>query len=576
MTAVKSLALTISAFLLAPVARPTLAQASGFDVISTAGLGDELTCFGMSHRDPNFVMVGTHHGKIHRSDDGGATWQEVLVTPFRFLFLGRERDGDPKHDYALGLPGKSPLLQRWLRQKGLHTSGINLQQLLVKRGDKMVAVNWIEVDWNDENRVYVGTTDGLYRSTDKGRTFVRIWQGYAGTAERIINTVATDPADPQTLMVGTTRGLFVSRNRGVTFRREMNFYIRDSYIRAFFFDRNFKGLVHMAMGGAAMASPDSGKNWITTYWDLWRPRSAVQWISLGPNNIRLIGTRDGLFASFQGGEMGTWKRRGVKFVGQHVSRVLATSQPNVWYASTDAAVWRSSDYGNNWRKIMQLGGKEFPVWLHAHQGSPKHMWLMTNKRLYRFGGLPNRQPVAAAGRSLDRRLLDIPEASEFRRYVLHHEHLLFGELQKARDRAPWSAILPDLTVGGSYHRNFSTRLIQQFPYYNLPYRFFFDDQDDKFEFEAFAMWDLSPWVFDRRELPHFGRVDRNLKQEREELADRVTRMHAEYRRLAYQLVYRPPTDSLELEFTRIRLQELAAFFDIVSHGHWSKVTGGIP
>ncbi|MBW2735552.1 MAG: hypothetical protein JRH20_24470, partial [Deltaproteobacteria bacterium] len=293
-----------------------------FQLVPTVGFGDTFTCIGISHRDPNFVMIGTATGRLHRTIDGGKTWEEVWVLQHRSLFFGRERQADPTLEYALGLPGKSPHLQSWLRQKGLHTSGVNLQQFLVKEGDKPSGINWIEVDWHDENRVWVATSYGLYRSLNKGRSFVRIWQGRSGQAQRTINAVVTDPGDPKTLIVGTAGGLFISRDRGISLKKEMNFYVHGGFVRALYYDREMKGLLHMAMGGAAMASPDHGKNWITTRWHLWSPRSQVQWISLGPNNIRAMATRDGVFASWQGGEMGTWVRRGHRLTKQDVISVM--------------------------------------------------------------------------------------------------------------------------------------------------------------------------------------------------------------------------------------------------------------
>lgn len=544
-------------------------------MLSTVGFGDELTCLGMSHRNPKFVMLGTANGKLHRTVDGGASWQEITVTPFRELFFGRERHDDPRLEYALGLPGKSPHLQRFLRSRGLRTSGINLQQLLVLKGDKSVAINWIEVDWNDENRVYLGTIDGLYRSLDGGRNFMRIWQGRAGMAERVVNTVATDPFDPKTIMVGTARGLFISHDRGITFRKEMNFYIRDSHIRGLYFDPEFKGLLHMAMGGAGMATPDAGKNWITTYWDLWGPRSDVQWIGMGPQNVRALGTRDGIFASMQGGEFGTWKRRGLRFVGETVSHVLVTKDPKIWYALTNIAVWRSDDVGENWRKVMQLGGREQARWIHAHQGDDKQMWLLTNRHVYRVGDPPGLRRVRSDVRA-QRRLLDMPDLTVFWRKVMDYKHVYFPDNQAMRNRAPWAALLPTVSVGGTYRTGRDLRQISVFPYIFWSYLYFNRMDNDSFGLEVMLNWDFGRLVFDRRELPHFGRIERTLDHLRRDLSERVFRLYAEYRDTALRLVHRPPADRLIREYEHIRLREIAAFFDVISGDYWSKNTGGIP
>lgn len=571
----------IIAFFLLSFFDAAFLNAARFELVSTVGFGDELTCIGMSHRDPKFVMIGTATGKIHRTTDGGQSWQEIVVTPSRSLYFGRERQPDPRFEYALGLPGKSPHLQSWLRQKGLHTSGVNWQQLLVKKGDKSVAVTWIEVDWHDENRVYVGTPDGLYRSLDKGRSFHRIWQGRANMSERMINAIATDPANPKHLLLGTAGGLFYSTNRGTTFRKEMSFYVHGGYIRGFYFDREQKGLVHMAMGGSAMASLTSGipKNssdksaWITTYWHLWGPRSSVQWMSLGPENIRLIATRDGVYASFQGGEMGTWKRRGFRFIGTNVISVLATKTKNQWYAATPAGIWFSEDYGNNWRKVMQLGGKEIPRWMEAYDNDPKHFWMITNRHVYRFGGVPKER---GGGRRRNyRRLLDMPTLQDFWTYVMKHKHLHFEDVQAYRDRAPWAALLPDLYAGATYVASNDYVLLRGFPYIRLPYSYYTSYGNRGLNFYVMAYWDLSRIIFDRRKLPHFGRIDRYIKGDRQDLSERIHRLYNEYRALVTRMLDGAPRRPLVRILERNRLEEIHAFFDSISNNYWSKHTGGL-
>jgi photosystem II stability/assembly factor-like uncharacterized protein len=563
----------VVALALVSVADPV--RANGLHPVSHSELGANFTCIGISHRDPNFVMVGTAEGKILRTTDGGATWQTMVVTPSRTLFYGRERSPDPRMEYALGLPGKSPHLQRWLRQKGLTTSGVNWQQLLVQKGDKMVSVNWIEVDWHDESRIYVGTVDGLYRSLDGGRTFIRIYQGITSMAERMVNTVATDPSDPNKLLLGTASGLFLSNNRGASFRKTMNYYMRDSYIREIWFDPEQPGLVHVAMGGSAMASPDGGAHWITTHWDEWGPRADVQSISLGPDNVRLIGTRDGVFASFQGGEMGSWKRTGFRFVGHTILKVLATRDPRAWYALTSQALWVTLDAGLNWFKVHQLGGHEAPKWIASPRGTDQ-LWLITNRQIYRLG-----QPARAARINKRKRtertlLLDIPPLVELRLATLRRHELYFGDNQKYRQRGPWAALLPSITAGFHYAPGIDVMRFHDYMHPHWPYRYFNRAFDMGVSFEVFANWNLGRLIFDKRELPHWGRIQRNLGAIRQDITERVHQLYMEYKRVARTLVYNPPADELTRQFLTIRLQEITAYLDSVSGGYWSKKTKGVP
>lgn len=550
------------------------ARAQHFQALPTATLGEDYTCIGISHRDPNFVMIGTSTGSMLRTVDGGATWERVVITPARTLYFGRERSPDPRMEYALGLPGKSPHLQRWVRQKGLPTSGVNWQQLLVQKGDKMVSVNWIEVDWHDENRVFVGTVDGLYRSTDKARTFIRIFQGRSSMAERMVNTVATDPADPKHIEVGTASGLFSSRDGGATYFKTMNYYMRDSYIREIWFDPQQPGLIHVAMGGSAMASPDGGNNWITTHWDEWGPRADVQSISLGPQNVRLIGTRDGVFASFQGGEMGSWLRRGYRFVGTVIAKVMASPDPRLWYALTDEAVWATYNFGLDWHKIFQLGGHESPRWIAAFQNDPRQMWLITNRQVYHVGTPAGLRPGGdVAGASP--RLLNVPGLHDFHVRVLKHSGLYFADIQRYRERGPWAGLLPNLTAGAHWAPYIDLMRYKQWLNASWPYGYYNASRDQGLTFEVFANWDLTRLIFDKRELPHWGRIDRNLSAARQDIAERIQRLYQEYIGTAKILVHRPPASELARSFLTIRLQEITAYFDAISGGFWSKQTGGL-
>ena len=553
---------------------PSRAEAEGgLYALGNVGLGEELTTMAMSPRDTNFVLVGNTRGQVYRTEDGGATWQIVTITPVRTLFFGRERSSEPSMEYALGLPGKSPHLQSWLRRQGLATSGINLQQLLVNKGDKMTAINWIEVDPNDDRRVYVATVDGLYRSTDRGRTFQRIFQGQSSMAERMVNTVAADPHDPNRLLIGTASGLFVSKNRGTYFRKTMNYYMRDSYIREIHFDPEQPGLVHVAMGGSAMASLDGGESWITTHWDEWGPRADVVSFSMGPGNVRLIGTRDGLYASWQGGEMGTWMRRGLRFTGVPMTKVLATADAKVWLAMTEIAVWATTDAGLNWTKVFHTGGKEHPRWMLCKGGDLNTLWILTNRQIYRVG----RPPLVKPRPRKRKRRVWPPEVPPLQRLILKikkHKGLYFKDNQRYRDKGPWAALLPTLTLAMTYTQSQDTSTSYDWFYKTLPYRYHYLDQDFGLNWEVMANWDLSRLIFDLRQLPHFGRIQRNLSGIRQDTTERVHRLYQEYMRLYIIMKGAPPKDPKTKMYHEIRLQEISAYFDAISGGYWSRASKG--
>ncbi len=561
--------LCLSLLLVAPAA-----EATGFYIINSVGLAQELTAITMSHHNPNYVIVGTAEGKIMITEDGGATWQEFNVTQPRSLFYGRERQPDPAWQYAPGLPGKSPHLQSWLRRKGLHTAGTNLSEFLFTQGEKPVTINWIEIDWHDEKRIFVATPSGLFRSLDKGRTFIRIFSGYNGKSERMVTAVATDPNDPKKVIMGTAAGIWVSKNNGISFLRTLNFYLRDSYVREIWFDPEQPGLVHLALGGSAMASPDAGKNWITTHWCQWAPRANVNSVSIGPGNLRLMGTNDGVYASFQGGEWGTWKRRGFRFPHMRIHKVLASRDPKVWLAMTDQALWSTEDMGINWKKIYLTGGKEIPRWFATFRQDLKHLWFITNREIYRRGPPPGMRRTNLSMRG-SKRLLQVPDLFTLVRRILRHHHAYFAQNQKVRDRAPWAALLPSITAGYRYSTARDVSDIRTAQFFWEPYTYFNASSDYGQNWEVLAKWDLGRLIFDKASLPSWGRIERHLSGLRQEITDRVHRLYVEYKRVARILVYAPPADELTRQFHEIRLRELSALLNGMSDGYWEEVTGGL-
>jgi photosystem II stability/assembly factor-like uncharacterized protein len=564
--------------------------------VPMVGLGDQFKTLGTSVRDPNFIIVGTAQGKILRSIDGGGTWQEIVVVSPRLFNYGVERldarrmppaTGADKNrgeerkalaedrenlDYALGMASGNAHLQEQLGKKGLWTMGWKRGKYIMRKNQESHgSINWIEIDPTDDRRVYLATSDGLYRSTDKARTFMRLWQGRGKAPQRSINAVAVDPGDRKRIFVGTSNGFFLSRDWGITYKEEMNLYVKGSYIKGFYTDPQQPGLVHMATGGAAMATPDSGRTWITTHWHLWHPRSVINWIALGPNDVRLIGTNDGLFASFQGGEMGTWERRGHIFTGVSVTMALVTKDPKVWYVATPDALWRTDNSGSHWKKVFTLGGQEHAVWLSCFGGDPNKIWLLTNKQLYRSGGVKALRGVVRAKRN--RRLMDIPPLYQLWLRVMKHLKIYYADNQRYRERAPLAALLPTLKLKANYgpSRNFQASKLYPYHYYEWVQQNRIDAA--KFNVKVILSWNLATLIYNIQADPEYGREERSLKTSRADITARLNHLYIEYKHIARRMALAPPADPLVSELQMMRLQEISAYFNALSGGFWSKAGG---
>jgi hypothetical protein len=77
--------------------------------------------------------------------------------------------------------------------------------------DHGVLIQQIVVDPADDQRLWLATPDGLYRSDDLGRTITRLTQDE-------VRSVWVDPADTDHVVVGETPGIRVSTDGGASFR----------------------------------------------------------------------------------------------------------------------------------------------------------------------------------------------------------------------------------------------------------------------------------------------------------------------------------------------------------------------
>jgi len=174
--------------------------ASGYKLPQPAFLGATVS---LSMQDPRdgALYAALEHGhfgpKLHRSDDGGKTWQEVAVPAY------------PK-------PKKNDITTDGMGRKVAWST---------------VAVWALEIDPKTEGGLWCGTVPGgLFHSADRGATWklmrslwyqdVRAkWAG-GGKDAPGLHSVCVDPRDPDVLTVAiSSGGIWQSRDHGRTWRQ---------------------------------------------------------------------------------------------------------------------------------------------------------------------------------------------------------------------------------------------------------------------------------------------------------------------------------------------------------------------
>jgi photosystem II stability/assembly factor-like uncharacterized protein len=221
------------------------------------------------------------------------------------------------------------------------------------------SVGAIAVAPSDPNVIYVGsgeglqrpdlaTGDGVYKSTDAGKT----WTHLGLRDAQQVTAILVDPKDPNRLFVAVEghpygpnaeRGVFRSTDGGQTFQKIL------------YKDENI---------GAADLAFDPG-NTQTIYAVLWAARVAPWEIRSGES---FVAPGSGLYKSTDGGNMWRQLTKGLPSSNDgslgRIGIAVAPSQPNRIYATVEAkkgaGVYRSDDAGESWSQVntdRRIGGR---------------------------------------------------------------------------------------------------------------------------------------------------------------------------------------------------------------------------
>jgi photosystem II stability/assembly factor-like uncharacterized protein len=242
---------------------------------------------------PNVFYIGVNNGGVWKTNDYGHTWKPIF---------------DDQPTGSIGALAVAPS---------------NPDVIYVGSGEGL-------------QRPDLSTGDGIYKSTDSGKT----WKHLGLRDGQQIGAIIVDPRDPNRLFVAVLghpyganeeRGVFRSTDGGESFQKVL------------YKDEN--------TGAIALAFDPSNAQII--YADLWSARQ-------GPwENGAWQGPGSGLFKSTDGGS--TWRQltKGLPTFEQGLGRIgfcIAPNDSKRMYATVDASpqlggVYRSDDAGESWRRV---------------------------------------------------------------------------------------------------------------------------------------------------------------------------------------------------------------------------------
>ncbi|HET7734754.1 MAG TPA: hypothetical protein VFK52_02160 [Nocardioidaceae bacterium] len=203
--------------------------------------------------DPDTAYLGTYFDGLHRTVDGGATWQRISTgqlddLPIASLAIDPSR---PQRLYAGTVASGDVWVSEnagatWTRRRVPVAQAPNRNEvcaLLVRANGTVFAGTrhgglWRSTDrgahWSRADRGLTGTRghslavvptrprvafagtfgDGVFRTTDAGRTWQR-----RGLGGRVVTSLATTRSRPSLVLAGTEAGIFRSTDLGRTWRK---------------------------------------------------------------------------------------------------------------------------------------------------------------------------------------------------------------------------------------------------------------------------------------------------------------------------------------------------------------------
>jgi len=618
-----------------------------------------LRTVSVSWDNPEVAYLTSQFGYVFKTEDGGATWDEYRIVierkPYfnedqQFLFLGVQRNAldrwgarhqgsyslgtsDFRHqslgasprvlfqprdrvvgwsgidvegtgrvgasenmDFGIGLPGRAPRLQNFIRKKEKKTAGLNIKQTLVERGMMNPMVRNLIIDPKDPKRLFACTYFGLYRSTDGGLNWVRVFIGINQKGYHV-SQVAIDPSDTRRIFAATGYGMFISEDGGDSFMETtaQGFSgVESSWITFHPTDHRY---VFVGTDYGVMRSADGGKNFDWIYFSTFPDARIVRYISISPHDLKkgYVATNDGVFwtENMLTAGLEDWKRvGGLKFTGVETTKIDEDpSMPGHIWALTNLTVrsvvlkdkqdagvhyiWESVDGGENWHVMFSGQTWSSMNWYASDPSDPSLLWLVPSRSVFRMKryakGATQKAPSALKLKKA-RDIVeakDVPEIGDVMQAMFRYLSLHPGQKLDYRAKSRLRAAIPrvDLTVSGFKTQDLGLQLHAFYP--QIDPKVFATGDRSLIDFSVMASWNISPAVFDLNSVL-FGRMARAARHFRAYTVLTVQQLYGEYRRLHAKMALHPPNALRERLIYRIRLQELYSYLNFMTGNYLAR------
>ncbi len=307
----------------------------------------------VSPSNPEIIYAGTDGSGIFKSLDNGESWVPANngLDAVMIESLGIDSSYNSKNIYAgtngNGLFKSTDGGQNWFSiNNGLTLGGDNSDWY-------PLVIRSIVKDYKDSQTIYLGTSKGIFKSTNGGETWV---QKNSGLTTKYVESVLIDPSDNRIIYVGTDDFLFKSTDSGESWKH-LDSGIQaqsggNTIVHSITVDSRNTQIIYIGTDKGIFKSANGGASW--SQMNLGLSNKLVYSIAINPldSSILYAGTSDSLFKSTNGGN--SWKQLSnpaldLGFSEAFVNSILIDLEDTkVIYIGTNHGVFQSRDGGDTW------------------------------------------------------------------------------------------------------------------------------------------------------------------------------------------------------------------------------------
>ncbi|MGD0296203.1 MAG: hypothetical protein ABSE86_03750 [Bryobacteraceae bacterium] len=286
------------------------------------------------------LAAGTSQG-VYLSNDGGEKWQRISA----------ENNLEMRDITALAFdPVNSAIIYAGTPHLPWKTSdsGANWQPIATGLIDDSDIFS-IRVDPKRPQLIFASACSGIYRSENGGELWTKL-RGIPGTHRRT-HVIAQDPRDSEIIFAGTTLGLFKSPDGGGSW-----LHLSTEQVNWMVFDPQDPQVLFLATEFAGiLKSGDSGETF--TAMNRGFANHSLTQITGSGNRLYATsiyeGRHGGVFRSLDGGLDWTLCANEEALAGRNLSNIVAApSRQDLLFAASQDEVLKSADGGKTWARLI--------------------------------------------------------------------------------------------------------------------------------------------------------------------------------------------------------------------------------